>query len=103
MRRVLTVKFRNRNMKHVRNLVGPLVRRIRNAQGMTQDDLAAKLQRAGWDVSRVSVAKIEAQIRWVADCELFMLAKALGVPMEELLPSAREVVRFVGSPGFKRN
>jgi len=103
VRRVLTVKFRNRNMKHVRNLVGPLVRRIRNAQGMTQDDLAAKLQRAGWDVSRVSVAKIEAQIRWVADCELFMLAKALGVPMEELLPSAREVVRFVGSPGFKRN
>jgi len=90
-------------MKHVRNLVGPLVRRIRNAQGMTQDDLAAKLQRAGWDVSRVTVAKIEAQIRWVADCELFMLAKALGVPMEELLPSAREVVRFVGSPGFKRN
>ena len=90
-------------MKHVRNLVGPLIRRIRNAQGMTQDEFAAKLQRAGWDVSRVSVAKIEAQIRWVADCELFMLAKALGVSMEELLPSSREVVRFVGSPGFKRN
>ena len=90
-------------MKHVRNLVGPQVRRLRNVQGMTQDEFAAKLQRAGWDVSRVSVAKIEAQIRWVADCELFMLAKALGVPMEELFPSGREVVRFVCSPGFKRN
>ncbi len=90
-------------MKHVRNLVGPHVRRIRNAQDMTQDDLAAKLQRAGWDVSRVSVAKVEAQLRWVADCELFILARVLGVPMEQLFPSGKEVVRFVGSPGFKRN
>ena len=90
-------------MKHVRNLVGPQVRRLRNVQDMTQDVLAAKLQRAGWDLSRVSLAKIEAQLRWVADCELFLLAKVLDVPMEQLFPSGREVVRFVASPTFKRN
>ena len=51
----------------------------------------------------VSVAKIEAQLRWVADCELFLLAKALAVSMEQLLPSGKDVVRFVSSPNFKRN
>lgn len=90
-------------MKIARNLVGPQVRRVRYAQSLTQDDLAAKLQRAGWDVSRTSLAKIEAQLRWVADCELYMLAKVLGVELSELFPSQKAVVRFVGSPDFKRN
>ena len=90
-------------MKQVRNLVGPQIRKVRYAQELTQDQLAARLQRAGWDVSRVSIAKIESQLRWVADCELFMLAHVLQVPIVELFPGVREVKQFVGSPGFKRN
>ncbi|MEP6671424.1 MAG: helix-turn-helix transcriptional regulator [Chthoniobacter sp.] len=90
-------------MKHVRNLIGPQVRKMRFVRGLTQDELAARLQRAGWDVSRVSVAKIEAQLRWVTDCELYMLAHALQTPLEEFFPSAKQVKQFVGSPGFKRN
>ena len=39
----------------VRNLVGPQVRRVR-----TRLDWAAEFQRVGWDVSRASLAKIEA-------------------------------------------
>jgi len=70
---------------------------------MTQEMLAARLQREGWDVSRVSVAKIESQLRWVADCELYMLAKVFDVGMEEFFPSEAVVRRFVGSPEFKRN
>jgi transcriptional regulator with XRE-family HTH domain len=90
-------------MKSIRNVIGPQVRRIRSAQEMTQDALAARLQRAGWDVSRTSLAKIEAQLRWVADCELYFLAVALGVSMEDLFPNEAAVKKFVGSPEFKRN
>jgi hypothetical protein len=37
-------------------------------------------------LSRETLAKIEAQIRWVSDFELVCLANALGVPPETLLP-----------------
>ncbi|MDD5351426.1 MAG: hypothetical protein PHQ12_14535 [Chthoniobacteraceae bacterium] len=70
---------------------------------MTQDTLAARCQLAGWDVSRNSVAKIEAQVRWVADCELFLLASVLDRPLSAFFPPAGEVKKFVSSPGFKRN
>ena len=42
-------------------------------------------------------------LRWVADCELFMLAKVLGVNMDELFPGENVVKKFVASPEFKRN
>jgi len=90
-------------MKSIRNVIGPQVRRIRFAQELTQDALAARLQRAGWDVSRTSLAKIEAQLRWVADCELFLLAKVLSVSIDDLFPDGSVVKKFVGSPEFKRN
>ena len=97
------VKFLFRNMKIIRNVIGPQVRRIRYGQSLTQDLLAARLQRAGWDVSRTSIAKIEAQLRWVADCELFLIAKVLKVKIEDLFPSDATVKKFVGAPEFKRN
>jgi len=40
----------------------------------------------GWDLSRETLAKIESQIRWVADAELVCLAQALKVPVQGLLP-----------------
>ena len=70
---------------------------------MTQEALVVRLQRAGWDVSRTSLAKIEAQIRWVTDCELFVLAKVLEVSLSDLFPAERVVTEFVRSPNFKRN
>jgi hypothetical protein len=48
--------------------------------------LAARCARWGWVLSRETLAKIEAQIRWVSDFELVCLANALGVPPEKLLP-----------------
>ena len=53
---------------------------------MKQKDLAAKLQILGWDIDRVSVSKIEAQLVWVGDFELFYLAAALRVEVVQLLP-----------------
>lgn len=58
------------------------------AAGLTQDELAAKLQLAGLhSVDRVTIAKIESQIRSVFDFELMMIAKALGTDTVSLMPS----------------
>ena len=48
--------------------------------------LAARCARWGWVLSRETLAKIEAQIRWVSDFELVCLANALGVQPDKLLP-----------------
>jgi transcriptional regulator with XRE-family HTH domain len=54
---------------------------------LSQSDLAARCGVLGWDLSRETLAKIESQIRWVADFELVCLAAALRVDVKELLPS----------------
>jgi len=46
--------------------------------------LAAKCGVLGWDISRGTLAKIEAQVRKVTDTELVLLAKALKVKVGEL-------------------
>jgi transcriptional regulator with XRE-family HTH domain len=48
--------------------------------------LVLRCSRAGWDVSENTIAKIEAQIRWVTDRELALMAQALRVDPSELFP-----------------
>ncbi len=74
------------------NLVGPQVRRLRTAAGLSQEALAAKLQLAGWDLSRGGLSKIEACLRRVNDAELWVLAKALSCPMADLFPARPKLV-----------
>ena len=69
------------------NLVGPQVRRLRMAAGLSQEALAAKLQLAGWDLSRAGLSKIEAGLRRVNDAEAWVLAKVLACPLTELFPA----------------
>jgi transcriptional regulator with XRE-family HTH domain len=68
------------------NLIGPQVRRLRVGAGLSQEALAAKLQLAGWDLSRGGLSKIEAGLRRVNDAELWMLAKVLSCPLLDLFP-----------------
>jgi ribosome-binding protein aMBF1 (putative translation factor) len=70
------------------NIVGPQVRRCRDQRGWSQDMLAARLQRHGWDISRGTLAKIEAQVRCVRDVEVLELSRALGVAVGDLFPPA---------------
>ncbi len=69
-----------------KNIVGTTVRRLRNAAGLSQPALAAVCQRLGWDVSREILAQVESRFRYVTDWELVVLARALGVKIEELIP-----------------
>jgi len=79
-------------MKRPRNVVGPQIRELRKRHGLTQPMLVAKLNLLGWDISRETLAKIESQIRWVADFELVCLGEALKASVLDLLPSRPELV-----------
>lgn len=67
------------------NLAGSRVRKIRSANNLTQEQLAARCQAAGWDVTRGTLAKIEAGVRRLNDAEAVILAKCLKVGIAELL------------------
>ncbi len=66
--------------------VGRQIRRLREAGGLTQEQLAARLQVRGCDLTRSALAKIEAGQRHVYAFELRQLREALGTTYEELLP-----------------
>ena len=72
-------------MKH-RNMVGPQIRKWRYVRGWSQNILAAKLQILGWDIDRVSVAKIELRLVHVDDYELFYFTKVFNVGLADLFP-----------------
>jgi len=66
------------------NIIGPQVQNIRELQSLTQDQVAARLNQLGWDISRGTYAKIECQSRQVLDLEVTLLAKALKVSIDKL-------------------
>lgn len=60
-----------------RNSIGPAVARLRREADLTQEELAARCQVGGWEVSRDAIKRIERGEREVTDVELRKLAKAL--------------------------
>jgi len=56
---------------------------MRNWQGWTQDELAAKLQLQGWDCTRSWLAKIEARQVAVKDFELLYFRTVFGNSLED--------------------
>lgn len=73
-------------MEQRKNAVGAEIRRLRDAKGWTQEVLAARCAVAGYDLSRGTLAKIEAQIRGISDVEMFVVAKVLAVTIADLFP-----------------
>ena len=67
-------------------MVGPQVQKVRYQAGLTQEQLAARCQLAGLDISRATLAQIEAQLRCVVDEELLLLSRVLGVSTDSLFP-----------------
>jgi len=80
----------------LQNLVGPVVRKLRAEAGLSQEALAARLQVAGWDLSRAGLSKIEARLRRVNDAELLVLSQVLKRGVADLFPPrARNVGRVL--------
>ncbi len=68
-----------------RNLVGARVTEARNAQGILQKDLLARLQVKGVDISLPALSLLEGQKRPVSDIELKALVEVLQVDVRWLL------------------
>ena len=67
------------------NSSGERVRIARENEGITQNQLAARLQVEGIQLNQKAISRIETGVRVVADYELIYLAKALKVPPGWLL------------------
>jgi transcriptional regulator with XRE-family HTH domain len=68
----------------MKNIIGKHMKEIREQQGLTQDQLAIRLEMAGWQVDRFVISKIERGERQVLDTEVHQIAKALKVKVSSL-------------------
>lgn len=73
-----------------KNLCGDRVRTIRMRKRITQEELAARMQVEGVTIERDCISRIEMGSRFVADYELKVLSRILGVPIDWLLEEESE-------------
>ena len=70
--------------KVVEKKVGNNIRKIREAKGMTQDMLAARLQLNGCDITRSAIAKIEVGQRHLYPDEVILIRSILSTTYEAI-------------------
>lgn len=68
-----------------KNLISQRLITLRKEQGLSQRDLAQKLQLAGYDMDRNVITRIETNQRYVTDIELKALAQALDTTYSYLI------------------
>ena len=73
----------------IEKAVGANIKRLREKAGLTQENLAAKLQIEGCDITRSADAKIEVGQRHIYPDELILLKKILRTEYDELLDTDR--------------
>ena len=71
----------NENMERK---IGANIRRLRGKANMTQDQLAAKLQLEGCDITRSAIAKIEVGQRHIYPDEILLIKKILDVTYDDI-------------------
>jgi transcriptional regulator with XRE-family HTH domain len=71
-----------------KNLVSNRLIELRRQQGLSQRDLAHKLQLAGYDMDKNVITRIETNKRYVTDIELRALSQVLGVSYAYLIDGA---------------
>ena len=73
------------------NLVGQKVEQLRKARGIKQRDFISRMQTMGLDINPTSYSKLEGQIRIASDREIYVIAKILNVPIDDLFPADAEL------------
>ena len=71
----------------VRNIAGPVIKRLREKHELSQSALVRMLADVGISMSTASLSKIETQKRGVSDIELRAFSELFEVPVESLLKS----------------
>lgn len=77
----------SRNARGKLNELGPRLAHLREEIGLTQPQMAEKLQRlkpVSWDCSVVVYSTIETQQRSINDIELLAILKVLGKTLKDL-------------------
>ena len=62
-----------------KNVVGPKIRSLRLQFSWTQEALAEYLRRLGWNISRSTLAKVEARLVLVTDSDLLYFVRLFEV------------------------
>ncbi|PWJ10234.1 helix-turn-helix domain-containing protein [Ruminococcus flavefaciens] len=70
--------------KEVEKAVGANIRRLREKADITQEQLSARLQVNGCDITRSALAKIEVGQRHLYPDEIILLRKLLGVSYDDI-------------------
>ncbi len=73
-----------------KNLVSSRLIELRRQQGLSQRDLAHKLQLAGYDMDKNVITRIETNKRYVTDIELRAFSQVLGVSYAYLIDGAEK-------------
>lgn len=66
-----------------KNLIGERVKELRKEQGLSQQQLSARLETLAIYICRGSISRIEDGSRTVTDIELRGLAEVLSTPVED--------------------
>lgn len=66
------------------NISGDRIRQWRMDAGLTQEELAIRMQLNGLQMGQMAISRIETGKRLVADFELVIFSRVLGVSMEWL-------------------
>ena len=86
----LTMKrIMNINNKKPMNITGETIKRFREAAGMTQQELSAKLETKAIYICRGSLSRIENGSRLISDIELQEIADILQIPINNLFQNER--------------
>ena len=68
----------------VEKQIGLNIRRLRERAGLTQEQLSARLQVCGCDVTRSALAKIEVGQRHLYPDEIMLIRQILGVSYDDI-------------------
>lgn len=70
--------------KAIETMIGNNIRTIREGKGITQEQLAAKLQINGCDITRSAIAKIEVGQRHLYPDEIILIKEILKTTYDEI-------------------
>lgn len=77
--------FTNKTADGLNNICGKSIAHLRIKTGISQRELADRMQLVGIDIDKNAIQRIECGKRFVTDIEVIAFAKVFNVTLEELL------------------
>ena len=77
--------FINKSSDGLNNICGKNISLFRTKLGISQRELADKMQLVGIDIDKNAIQRIECGKRFVTDIEIIAFAKVFGISYENLL------------------